>query len=238
MTAQDLINGALRLVGVLAAGEDPSADMSNDALVSLNDMIDTWSNQSLLIFEDAYETLALTVGKQSYQWGVGASAPDFTTARPQKLQDVNWQQVTATTTLELPVEIINQDQWAAISVKNITSNIPTRCWLQNTFPYAVLYVWPIPAVAGNLVIWSWKPLTDLSALTTSLSLPPGYSRALRYNLALELAPEYGKTPSELVVAHAIESKANLKSMNSKILLMATDPAVLNRRSTWNWYTGE
>lgn len=236
MTAQDLINGALRLIGVLAVGEDPSAEESNDAFSSLNDMIDTWSNQSLLIFNNSYETLPLVVNQQSYQWGVGAA--DFTSARPQSIQDINWQQVTATTTLELPIEILNEDQWAAISIKGITSNIPTRCWLANTYPYATLYLWPKPAVSGNIVVWSWKPLADISALNSTLSLPPGYQRALRYNLALELAPEYGKNPSELVVSHAIESKANLKSMNNKILLMSCDPATLNKRSTWNWYTGE
>lgn len=236
MTTQDLINGALRLLGVIATGEDPAATESNDALVVLNDMIDTWSNEPLLIFENAYETLAITANQQSYQWGVGAA--DFTTARPQKIQDINWQQVSGTTTLELPIEILNQDQWAAISVKTITSNIPTQCWLANTYPYATLYLWPIPKISGNIVVWSWKPLTDISALTSTLSLPPGYQRALRYNLALELAPEYGKNPSEIVVAHAIESKANLKSMNNKILLMSCDNATLSKRSTWNWYTGE
>ena len=226
----------MRLIGVLASGETATSDEANNALTALNDMIDTWSNESLLIYEKAYETFGLTVNQQSYQWGTGAA--DFNSPRPQKLEDVNWQQVSATTTLELPVEIINKDQWAAISIKGITSNIPTRCWLEFTYPNATLHIWPIPSVSGNIVIWSWKPLVDITLLTTTISLPPGYSRALRYNLALELAPEYGRQVDPLVEAHAIESKANLKVMNSKILLMGCDPATLNKRSTWNWYTGE
>jgi hypothetical protein len=235
-TGNDVINGAMRLIGVLASGETPSSSESNDALTSLNNMIDSWTNQSLLIYEKAYETFALVANQQSYQWGSGVA--DFNSARPQKLENVNWQQVSSTTTVELPVEILNKDQWAAISVKGLTSNLPTRCWLDMTYPNATLYIWPIPSVAGNIVCWSWKPLITISTLTTAISLPPGYLKALIYNLAMELAPEYGKQVSSLVESQAVNSKAVIKRMNSKILLMGCDTAVLNKRSTWNWYTGE
>ena len=39
-TAGDQINRALRLLGVLAEGETPSASVSQDALMALNQMID------------------------------------------------------------------------------------------------------------------------------------------------------------------------------------------------------
>ncbi len=236
MVGIDLINGSLRLLGVLASGEAATSSEANDALVALNDMIDTWSNESLLIYEKAYETFGLNVNQQSYQWGTGAA--DFNSPRPQKLETVVFQQISGTTTLELPIDILNLDQWAAISVKTITSNLPTRCWLQNTYPNATFYVWPIPSITGNIVVSSWKAITEIAALTTTISLPPGYSRALRYNLALELAPEYGKQVDPLIEAHAIESKGNLKVMNTKILLMGCDTATLDRRSTWNYFTGE
>lgn len=236
MTGNDLIASSLRLIGVLASGENPPSNESNDALNSLNDMINSWTNERLMIYETSYETFTLNVNQQSYQWGTGAA--DFNSPRPQKLENVNWQQVSATTTLELGVEILNKDQWSAISIKGITSNIPTRCWLENTYPNATFFVWPIPSVSGSVVIWSWKPLITVSSLTTTISLPPGYAKALRYNLAVELAPEYGKTPSDLVMKGAMDSKSAIKSMNDKILLMSCDLATLNRRSTFNWYTGE
>ena len=47
-TASDQINRALRLVGVLAEGETPSAETSQDALIALNQMIDSWSTESCL----------------------------------------------------------------------------------------------------------------------------------------------------------------------------------------------
>ena len=42
-TAGDIINGSLRLLGVLAEGETPSADTSQDALRAMNQMIDSWN---------------------------------------------------------------------------------------------------------------------------------------------------------------------------------------------------
>jgi hypothetical protein len=226
----------MRLAQILAVGEVPLSNESSDALQVLNDMVDTWSTEQLLIYAKAYESFPLVVNQQAYQMGSGA--PDFNTARPQKIEDINFQQVSGNTTVELPIEIINQDQWAAISVKSITSNLPTRMWPQYTFPYATLNFWPIPMVSENVIIWSWKPLSEFSSLTTVIDLPPGYSKALRYNLAVELAPEYGKNLSDFLITEATQSKAAIKRMNSRVDLMACDPALMPQGNTWNWYTGE
>ena len=42
-TAGDIINGSLRLLGVLAEGETPSAEISQDSLTAMNQMIDSWN---------------------------------------------------------------------------------------------------------------------------------------------------------------------------------------------------
>ncbi len=236
MTGQDLINGAFRLIGVLASGEVPSASDSNDALTALNQMLDTWSTQNLLIPSKTFESLALVVNQQTYQMGTGA--PDFNTIRPQKIENINWQQISGSTTLDVPVEILNQDQWAAISIKTITSNLPTRMWPQYLYPYVKLNFWPIPSITGNVIVYSWKPLSSVATLTTALSVPPGYLRALRYNLGIELAPEYGRQLDPVVIENAVESKASIKRMNNPVTLLGIDPGVLPKKSTWNWFTGE
>ena len=45
-TAGQQIERALRLLGVLAEGETPSAATSQDALMALNQMIDSWQTRS------------------------------------------------------------------------------------------------------------------------------------------------------------------------------------------------
>ncbi|NBS70074.1 hypothetical protein EBT31_14355, partial [bacterium] len=49
-SANDQINRALRLLGVLAEGETPSAAVSQDALMALNQMIDSWNTERLAVF--------------------------------------------------------------------------------------------------------------------------------------------------------------------------------------------
>ncbi len=49
-TAGEQINGALRLLGVLAEGETPSSETSQDALMALNQMIDSWNTERLAVF--------------------------------------------------------------------------------------------------------------------------------------------------------------------------------------------
>lgn len=236
MTYLELISRSMRLIGVLASGETPSSPDANDAFTSLNAMLDNYSTQSLIVLSRVSESLSLVANQSVYQWGVGA--PDFTTARPQKIEDINWSQTSGTTTVQLPIEIITQDQWAAIQSKTITSSLPTRMWPQYLYPYMKMNFWPVPSASGTVVVWSWKPLSAVATLGTTVALAPGYEDMLTYNLAIRLAPEYGKTPSEIVLALAISSKADVKRMNTQPLLMGCDDALMQQRSTWNWYTGE
>jgi len=56
-SANDQINGALRLLGVLAEGETPSAATSQDALTALNQMIDSWNTERLSVFSTQDQVL-------------------------------------------------------------------------------------------------------------------------------------------------------------------------------------
>jgi hypothetical protein len=49
--------------------------------------------------------------------------------------------------------------------------------------------------------------------SSTFSLPPGYGRALRYNLAVELASEFGAALDPTVSAIAQSSKADLRQLN-------------------------
>lgn len=49
-TPLDIIKGSLRSIGALGTGEQPDADTANDAFSMLNDMLDQWSNERLMVF--------------------------------------------------------------------------------------------------------------------------------------------------------------------------------------------
>ncbi len=235
MTALDILNSAARLIGVLAEGEALTSPQANNGLQSLNNMLDSWSNEQMMIAARVQETFALANGQGAYQMGTGA--PDFNTSRPQKIENIVWQQPTGSYPFNLGIEIITQDRWAAIVVPTVPSNIPTQMWPQYGNPYVTLNFWPVPSVVNNVVIWSWKALSELSSLTTTFSMQPGYQKAVIYNTALELAPEYGVTPSELIIAQAIESKAVIKRMNNQQQELNCDSALLDKKPSFNWLSG-
>jgi hypothetical protein len=68
-SANDLVVGALRKIGALAAGETPNANDSSDALQVLNDMIESWSTDKLFVFAGVENILTWTPGQ--YQYTVG-----------------------------------------------------------------------------------------------------------------------------------------------------------------------
>jgi hypothetical protein len=233
-TVRDLITGSMRLIGAIATGETPSASELSDGLTALNDMIDSWSNENFLVFAKTIEFFPLTPGQASFTIGTGG---DFDTIRPMKIETATLQ-VQQTPLLELPMKIINKDEFAAIRVKSTESPIPVWLYDDGSFPLKNLYLWPVPMVANKLGLYSWKQLSEFSSLNDEIDLPPGYNKALRYGLALEIAPEYGKPLDPTIVTQFKDSRSNIKRMNIKPEYLSCDAGVLNDPWGFNWLTGE
>ena len=59
----------------------------------------------------------------------------------------------------------------------------------------------------------WSSLTPFQTLDSEVSLPNGYERAIKFNLAVELAPEYGTTLRPEVAQIANDSLSQIKNTN-------------------------
>lgn len=232
-TARDLIKNSLRLIGALSTGETPGADEAADGLIALNNLIDSWSNEKLIIHQFVREEFTLTPGTQSYT--VGATGA-FVTARPLKVESASLE-IQGANPYEVPMEVIDYDQWSRISDKSLQSSIPTKLYVEGSFPNSTIYLWPVPASANKVVLYSRKPIASFALVDDQILLPPGYQRALIYNLAIEMAPEYGKEPMSSVVMIAREAKENIKRTNIQSYIMGFDMAISNR-DYFNYETGE
>ena len=233
-TANDIIRGSLRLLGAISSGEDPSSAETSDGLSTLNELIESWSNESLMIFSDTEDLFDLVVGQQSYTWGSGG---DFSTTRPLKILKVSLKIVTQTPNYELPISIYNLEQWRNLIQKDISTSLPSVCYYDESYPLGTLSFYPKPSVANKVIINSKKLLTSFASSTDSVELPPGYVRALKYNLAIDLSSEYGQEPSNTVMSIANESKASIKRLNIRNEQLVSDASFMNRK-TFNWRTGE
>lgn len=232
---RDLLSSSLRLLGAIATGETPSAAEQADALAAVNRMVDSWSNEELLIYADVVETFNLVPGQQTYTMGPSGN---FNTVRPQRIEKARLQTVTSGLPADLPLTLVTLDEWARIIIKTQSSSLPLRLYIEENYPLMNLNLWPIPNIANKIVLWSWKPLTRFATVDDDVSFPPGYERMIVYNGALELAPEYGREPSATVLSTAIESKANIKRMNTQPSYLSTDSAIRSRNRRFNILKGD
>ena len=240
-TVNDLITQSLRLIGVLAGNEVPTSTEANIGLTELSNMLDAWALDSLLNYAKVNETFTFIPNQQIYQMGQGAGA-DFNTVRPMKIENADFQMTVSgsSTIYHLQIEELNQTQWSALTAPNTTSSIPTKLFVNYAYPNAYLYFWPMPNAANTLYLWSWKPLSSqlsLSTLTTTVAIPPGYLKAIVWNLAVNLSPQFGKNLPAIVVEQAVALKADIKRMNTKPVLLGTDAALVPDRPGFNWLTG-
>jgi hypothetical protein len=232
-TAGDQINGALRLLGVLAEGETPSAATSQDALIALNQMIDSWNTERLAVFSTQDQTFLWTPGLRSQTLG---PTGDFVGNRPVLLDDATYFR-DPQTNVSYGIKFINQQQYDGIAVKTVTSTYPQVIFTNMTYPNIEMFIYPVPL---RLLEWhfiSVEELTQPAVLATPLTFPPGYLRAFRYNLACELAPEFGVEPSAQVQRIAMYSKRNLKRINNPDDIMALPYSIVGTRQRYNIYAG-
>lgn len=67
----DIVSRSLKDIGALEAGENPTADASQDAFDMLNDMVDQWSNENMMVFYKNEIVFPVTPGKTQYTIGPG-----------------------------------------------------------------------------------------------------------------------------------------------------------------------
>ncbi len=233
MTGRDVITAALRLIGAYAPGESVEASEATDGLGALNRMLGGWSTEGLLIHAITAETpLTLTPGDSTVT--LGASG-DITT-RPQKIESALIRD--ASSSVDGPLmRILTLEEYSLISSKTTQATYPDAIYDDGGFPQRTLYLYPVPSAAHKLVLFTKRALTEITTLDTAVSLPPGYDRGIIYNLAIELAPEYGKAVPDSVVMVAQESKAGLKRMNDRSVLLRVDDALQPGGGRYNIYTG-
>jgi len=232
-TAGDIINGSLRLLGVLAEGEVPSAETSQDALNAMNQMIDSWNTERLAVFSTQDQVFTWPASTISRTLGPSGN---FVGNRPILLDDATYY-IDASTGVSYGIKMINQQQYDGIAVKTVTSTYPQVIFTNMSYPNIEMFVYPVPTRALQWHFICVTELTQPATLATVLSFPPGYLRTFRYNLACEMAPEFGVEPSPQVRRIAMTSKRNIKRINNPDDVMSMPYSIVATRQRYNIFAG-
>lgn len=239
-TAIELIKQSLRYLTVIAAGETPTAEEANDALTALNQMLDRWSNEKMMVYHITNSLYDVVPGVGVYTLGPTGSgaAWDCGARRPVMMQ--KWaafvrQYITPNLSNDYKLDYIPNDRYQNIFLKQMTSNFPSTFAVEYGWPIMTIKLWPIPSLALKFSLSTFDQFTRFN-LTDSFEFPPGYESAMAYNLAVDISPEYGKDPSPVVLKRASETKAALQQTNSDMIIMETDSALVNH-GTFNIFAG-
>ena len=219
MTALELINRSLKLCGVLGEGQTASAEQAEDALSSLNDILDQMNTDGLSVYAEANDAAVTVASQTTYTVGTGG---DWPITRPVSISSlyVDWQGVS------YPVQEVNQDQWNTLLFKAQPGILPSYFLYVNDYPLGLLSLWPVPMQAIPVALATNTSLPALT-LATVLSLAPGYAKYLRFALAVDLAPEYGVASNPVVIKGAQAALADIKRANRVSTLLTYDPAITN-----------
>lgn len=234
-SVHDICTDALQKIGAVAIEETPSAAELQGALTRLNEMIEAWNTESLAVYGVKTEVFSLVPSQATYTLGAGG---DFNTDRPVHIKRV---QIRDSANNDFSCHYTeNYQEYADIVTKQTGSVLPQLCYDDSNFPLRNLTFWPIPSDGSySAVLYNLRLLAGFTGLSDTVSVPPGYKRALKYNLAIELGPEYGKKATNDLINLATMSKADIKRANVTIeLLRSPNEYVGNAGRAYNWLTGE
>ena len=199
--------------------------------MAMNQMIQSWNTERLSV----YGTMDQVYTWPAYEMTrtIGPTG-DFVGERPIEIDDATYFK-DPSSGLSFGVKLINQQQYDGIAFKTVTSTYPQVLWVNNSFPNMTMTIYPVPIKALEWHIISVETLHEVSSVATDVYFPPGYLRAFRYNLAMELAPEFGVEPSPQVQRIAMTSKRDLKRINFPGDLMAIPYPIVATRQRYNIY---
>lgn len=226
MTYSDLIIAAIQRV--TSGGDVPSQDDVTMGLSRLNDLFDAWKIEGLLVNTISRVTWALT-GASSYT--VGATGT-VVVDRPVNAAGLVFALLDSTVSpaVERPLATYTQEQYQSIVLKTLTATYPLGFYYNPTTPLGTLIPYPI-ATGSSLsgVMYAGSPAGEV-LLTDTVTLPQGYRRFVRDNLAVELAPDFDLQPSQALIQSAIESKASVKRSNVRLSELESEAAALGGTS--------
>jgi hypothetical protein len=202
----DLIKGAARLINVIASGEPLNPSDAQDGLQALNEMLEEWSTESLSVWGSVNNSFNMVPGTSTYTIGTGGT---FNVDRPVRISDA----FCRLNGVDFPVEIIDQTKYNLIGLKTQSGALVEQLLYVNDNPLGQIFLWPVPTQVGPLVLSLDRIIASIANLANTINWPPLYAKALRYNLAVALAGEYGTDAPNDVKEIAKQTRKKIKAAN-------------------------
>lgn len=192
MTARDMVTQAMRDIGVLASGEDPSADELSDGILRLNSMLKSYAAKGLNLWRD-------TDGAVTFAEGV-AVAP-----LPGALSVSEARLVLDDDTDRLMTE------WPRSDILSV----PSRTATGEPIVYAVItttagismQLYPVPARDVTVRYSYARQTATVAEPSDTIDIPEMFQEAIWKLLSVRLAPTFGKTRADPATVQIVAQQA-------------------------------
>lgn len=223
-TALDLIQGAMKLLGVLSPDAALTSGEQSDGLTALNDLLEGWALNPTNVHKPTLSAV-VTLGDNPHTLGSGG---DWDLPRPIRVDAI---QAQISTGEDRAVTLIGWEDYAAIRLKGLATDCPEFAYIANDYPLTKVYLYPVPAAGMQLSIWTIQPLQSFAATSTTVSLPPGYVKAIKENLAVAMAPSFGIPVSADLGRMAAASLRQIQRLNVRVPTLQVPPGYDMGRGT-------
>ena len=222
----DILTDAFNEAGVYAPGETLSAQDAALGLSRLQKMINGWRGVRLDASGQLRTTFVLPSGTTVVTMGPSLTV-NITT--PGWVNSATYLVPGTSPAVEVPIGIIRDDDtFAAISIKNLSSSYPMQMFPQTNANdgNATLTFWPKVSQNVTIALYTTEGLDEPSLLTATLAGPVGVAEAVLYQLALRLCGVYQKPISQDLRIAASNAMRAMQHRNVEPGMLGVDAALV------------
>lgn len=232
ITGRTLCQQVMYELGVLAAGEIGEGVDIVTVLGKVNLVLDNWNAERESVYADSLLTFTTTPDLNPHT--IGPAGTWITTQRPVSIESANL----VVNTARWPVNIRDQQWYAALTVPELATDYPTDLYYDQTWPSGSIYFYPVPSSAMTVELWVRVVLAAL-ALDDVVSMPPGYYAALLLTAAEESVAVFGGQMPQGLPLRASKARARLQANNYPMPRLRTSDSGLpsGRSGYFNYLTG-
>lgn len=250
-TVLDIIVDAFIEIGACPPGELPSPEEQQWGFRKLNYLNDLWQAKQAYTWSYAFNVYNLVANQTPQTIGPSGVATFDTLGQPRPVRiESAALLLQQSTTVDIEINIRDRQWWAAQSVKDIKTNVPTDLYYDPTSPDGTLYFWPVSSVARQVRLQIWQTVSQFTSITDPIggfggpgTLPPAYRSALMLTLAETLISGSNRPMPQALPGVALQARAALFGNNAKSPRIVTQDAGMpkatpsGQKQDFNWAYG-
>lgn len=231
LNRDQVITGALRLLGVLGQGDSPDPIQVQDAAEALNVLVKSWQADGLQLWKVKKYTLALVQGQHEYD-----TTTDMGIDKPLKVLHCLLHDIPSDT--DVLMVTLTREEYDSLSNKN-SESAPVQYYYTPGITSGTLFVYPdvseSAALNKQIIITYQSRFDDMLDSDSVIDFPNEWVRALKYGVAVELAYEYGYPTKDRdrLINHAEKIKLDVMSFDQE-----SGSIYFGKRNLWGYDYGK